>query len=162
MQASTISIFARAWVFLVLGMLSSGAVEAQDVRTRLKDGATPDFVICDGEFDEQPRVTRISRPIPPDDVVRRYGQYALRYDMDWEVTVRFDVDEKGRPTNVRNAGTDPSIIGKAANSTLAAWRFMPAVRDGKAVSARCQVVLSYDLRTSRMKREQAARNAADR
>ena len=147
---------------LVLSMPLSGGVEAQEVGTRLKDGATPDFVVCEGEFDKQPQVTRISRPSPPQDVIWRYDQYALRHDMDWEVMVHFDVDEKGLPRNVRNAGTDPSIIGKAANSTLAAWRFLPAVRDGKAVPARCQVILSYDLRTSKMKREQAARAAQDR
>lgn len=150
--------FGRGLVLLVATMPLSGPSMAQvpDV-PRLEDGSRPDFADCEGEFDEQPLVTRISRPTPPDDLVWRYAQFAARYDMYWEVTVHFDVDTKGHPKNIRSDATDPSIIAKAANSTLAAWKFRPAMHAGKAVSARCQALLVYDLRTSKMKQEQAAR-----
>lgn len=123
----------------------------------LKDGSKPNFAACEGEFDEQPWVTQMARPSPPSDLVWRYDQFALRYDMYWKVTVKFDVDTKGRPRNIRSDATDPPIIAKAANATLAAWRFRPATHAGNAVPARCQVHLEYDLRTSKMKQEQAAR-----
>lgn len=148
-----------ALVLLVATLSLSGPAIAQvpDV-PRLKDGSQPNFAACEGEYDEQPWVTQIARPIPPSDLVWRYEQFALRYDMYWKVRVKFDVDTKGRPRNIRSEATDPSMIAKAANATLAAWRFRPAIHAGKAVPARCQVLLEYDLRTSKMKQEQAARD----
>jgi hypothetical protein len=62
-------------------------------------------------------------------------------------TLGFDIDEQGRPTNIRvKAASDP-MWGNQATAFVSEWSFKPGVKDEKAVSVPCSVDLIWGPQT---------------
>ncbi len=53
------------------------------------------------------------------------------------VTLTFDVDERGIPTNIRVTRTSEAIWNDQATTVLRGWRFTPGMKDGKPIPVSC-------------------------
>ena len=53
------------------------------------------------------------------------------------VTLSFDVDESGVPTNIQAARSSDAVWNDQATTVLRAWRFTPGTKDGKPVVVPC-------------------------
>lgn len=76
-----------------------------------------------------------------------YPPLALRSGVEGSVSVRIEVDASGVPTSVRvveRSGERSRELDRAVLNAARAWRFEPALRDGKAVSG--AVVVPVDFR----------------
>lgn len=73
---------------------------------------------------------------------------AMRQQMHGTVLLRVLVDETGKPLEVQvERGSGYALLDRSAREqVLAAWRFQPAVIDGRAVRAWARVPVSFDLR----------------
>jgi len=75
-----------------------------------------------------------------------YPRVALRRGIEGLVLLHVDVDEQGRPVGIRvkkSAGFKPLDI--AALRAVRRWRFLPALRNGTAVSAGVEVPVRFRL-----------------
>jgi TonB family protein len=69
-------------------------------------------------------------------VIRAIGREAT-------ATVAFDVDEHGSPVNVQVLNASHPIWGPEAMAVLHEWQFVPGMKSGAPVSARCTVDLVW-------------------
>ncbi|PZO08354.1 MAG: energy transducer TonB [Lysobacteraceae bacterium] len=77
----------------------------------------------------------------------RYPRQALRTGLEGTVTLRVLVDEQGWPRSVEIERTSGhrELDRSAREHVLATWRFHPAQRQGRAISAYALVPIAFDL-----------------
>ena len=68
---------------------------------------------------------------------------APRSRLPGRVSLAFDLDETGRPENVRVVRSSDDSLNKSAVSSLRKWRFDPATRDGQPVSTSGTIELTF-------------------
>ncbi|WP_158881602.1 energy transducer TonB [Rhodanobacter sp. L36] len=78
----------------------------------------------------------------------KFPTQAVRERMHGNVLLRVLVDETGKPIDVviEQSSGYPVLDRSARAQVLAAWRFQPAVVDGRAVQAWARVPVTFDLR----------------
>ncbi|MDH5833660.1 energy transducer TonB [Luteimonas kalidii] len=74
-----------------------------------------------------------------------YPSAALRAGASGDVVLRIEVGADGRPGDVTVIGSSRNrALDRAAMQAVRRWRFEPAVRDGVAIPATVQQVISFD------------------
>jgi TonB family protein len=58
-------------------------------------------------------------------------------------TLGFDIDEQGRPANIRVQGESDTMWGSQAVALVSAWRFKPGMKDSRQVSVPCSIDLMW-------------------
>lgn len=58
-------------------------------------------------------------------------------------TILFDVNESGIPSNIRNANASHEVWGREAIALVRDWQFIPATKDGSAISVPCVLTLIW-------------------
>ena len=93
-----------------------------------------DALFSASDLDQQPRLVRKVRPVLTPRMRRKgYGQ----------VVIIFVVDDRGRVNRAKiSRATDP-VFEKAALAAVSKWKFEPGRRNGKAVSARMRVPITF-------------------
>jgi len=59
------------------------------------------------------------------------------------VWLAFDIDEKGKPNNVRAVRSTNSVLESAAAASIRKWRFQPAMKGGQPITASGTVNLTF-------------------
>ena len=62
------------------------------------------------------------------------------------VSLTFDIDEKGKPKNVRAIRSPNQALQDAATASMRKWRFRPAMQGGEAISVSGTVEFTYSTR----------------
>jgi len=74
-----------------------------------------------------------------------YPSIARRRLIEGDVAVEFQVSPSGRVLDVRIIGRARSYLARAVTNALAQWRFVPALKNGEAVSSRQKREFSFHL-----------------
>jgi hypothetical protein len=74
--------------------------------------------------------------------------------------VSFDIDDRGIPANIQVIDASAPVWGPQAVILVSDWRFKPAMKDGKPISARCTIDLIWGTRNLRPAIVEAFRSAA--
>ena len=96
----------------------------------------------DSDYDTPPRPVKMTRP--------RYPQDAFVKKIEGTVSIRFTIDEKGKPRDLKVVESIPGL-DEAALATVREWRFTPAMKDGKPVSTTAMAPVSFRI-TNKKKR----------
>jgi protein TonB len=90
-----------------------------------------------GNLDNHPRTTTQVSPVYPEEMKRQ--------GIEGTVIVEFIVDESGRVTNPRVVKSDDPAFEAPTLRAVAGWRFEPGRKDGRRVSFKMAVPVSYKL-----------------
>jgi TonB family protein len=85
-------------------------------------------------YDTPPKAVKMTKPHCP--------QYAFMKGLEGTVVIRFTIDEKGKPQNLKVVD---SIAGldKAALAVVREWRFTPAMKDGKPIATTATAPVTF-------------------
>jgi protein TonB len=78
--------------------------------------------------------------------IASYPQTALKDRIAGEVTLSAVVDENGRVQDVTVRRSLRADLDDRAMTTLKTWRFEPARKDGRAMAARIDVTMTFNLK----------------
>ena len=87
----------------------------------------------------------VSAPVPIERFEPDYSDEARRARYQGTVVLYLEVDENGKPTNIRvvtslGLGLDQKAIGSVER-----WRFKPGIKDGKPVRVACNIQVNFRL-----------------
>ncbi len=77
--------------------------------------------------------------------VARYPEAQRRVGVAGEARVRFTVQTNGHPGKVNAVDATVPDFGVAAEACVQQWRFIPGIKDGKAMSTLVELVLTFGL-----------------
>lgn len=87
----------------------------------------------------------IAAPRLVQQVQAEYTEEAKDRHITGDVNLSFEIDDSGKPRNIKVVqGLDPAL-DKNAVSAFAAWRFEPATKDGKPVICSGNVLITFRL-----------------
>ncbi|MCX6951305.1 MAG: energy transducer TonB, partial [Verrucomicrobia bacterium] len=72
-----------------------------------------------------------------------YPETQRRAGVSGEAKVRFTISATGYPENVRPWTSSAPEFGRAAVESVKQWRFIPAIKDGNAVSTFVELTLTF-------------------
>jgi TonB family protein len=75
--------------------------------------------------------------------VARYPDAHRKAGISGQGTVRCVIDETGRPRQISLRGFSAQEFGKATESSVRGWRFVPEIKDGKAEATTVEITLTY-------------------
>jgi periplasmic protein TonB len=87
-----------------------------------------------GDYDQPPRALKLTRPV--------YPQEAFIKKVEGVVTVEFVIELEGDVRSARVIRSVP-LLDQAAMETVKQWRFAPAIKKGRKVTARATAPVSF-------------------
>ena len=83
---------------------------------------------------------------PADDIRPPYPASKIRLGEEASLRLALTIDPRGRVVAVDPVGAaDPEFLAAASSHILKRWRYKPATEDGRAVTSRIQVTLTFKL-----------------